>query len=70
MRLVTRAQLLMLYDAWGAKSAAVPTKELQIVLSFPRTAMECREFNTIIVKKTSLTATYGGPLFSIDFRNL
>lgn len=67
MHLVTRAQLLMLYDAWGAKSAAVPTKKLQVVLAFPRAAME---FNTIIVKRTSLTATYGGPLFSIKFRNL
>lgn len=68
MRLVTTAQLLMLYDAWKAKNAVVPTKKLQTVIAFPRTA--AMEFNAIVVKKTSLKATYGGPLFSIEFKNL
>ena len=68
MHLVTKAQLLMLYDAWGAKSAAVPTKKLQVVLAFPRAAQ--KPFNTIIVKKTAFKATSGGPLFNIEFGNL
>lgn len=68
MYLVTKSQLLTLFESWGTKNAAVPTKKLQTVIAFPRTA--AMEFNAIVVKKTSLKATQGGPLFSVEFKNL
>ena len=68
MSLVTKSQLLMLFNAWDAQSATVPTKRLQTIIAFPRSAK--KDFNSIFVKKTDFKATYGGPLFSIEFKNL
>ena len=63
---VTRAQLLILYEKWGQKTATVPTKSLFTLLQWPVGLMD---FDVIICRKTAHKSDRGRVLYSIEPTN-